>query len=82
MGNNKSGLIHIIFRHAGEFIERGIASEDIPKLLNKALSEGKIVGEQGSDGGRMIYETVYNGKTQRVAITVGNNGYIVGANPA
>ncbi|MFI1052387.1 RICIN domain-containing protein [Streptomyces griseoruber] len=82
IGNNKVGLIHIIFRHAGEFIERGVASEDIPKLLNKALSEGKIVGQQGADGGRPIYETVYNGTTQRVAITVGDNGFIVGANPA
>jgi hypothetical protein len=82
IGNHKSGLVHIIFRHAGEFIEHGVASEDIPKLLNKALSEGKIVGQQGADGGRPIYETVYNGKTQRVAITVGNNGFIVGANPA
>jgi hypothetical protein len=82
VGNHKSGLVHIIFRHAGEFIEHGVASEDIPKLLNKALSEGKIVGQQGADGGRPIYETVYNGRTQRVAITVGNNGFIVGANPA
>ena len=82
LGTHKSGLIHIIFRHAGEFIERGVASEDIPKLLNKALSEGKIVGQQGADGGRPIYETVYNGTTQRVAITVGDNGFIVGANPA
>ncbi|MFK4102656.1 ricin-type beta-trefoil lectin domain protein [Streptomyces sp. NPDC019531] len=82
LGTHKSGLIHIIFRHAGEFIEHGVASEDIPKLLNKALSEGKIVGQQGADGGRPIYETVYNGRTQRVAITVGNNGFIVGANPA
>ncbi|MFC8364770.1 virulence factor, partial [Streptomyces griseorubiginosus] len=82
LGSHKSGLIHIIFRHAGEFIEHGVASEDIPKLLNKALSEGKIVGQQGADGGRPIYETVYNGRTQRVAITVGDNGYIVGANLA
>ncbi|MFJ6387694.1 ricin-type beta-trefoil lectin domain protein [Streptomyces sp. NPDC091972] len=82
LGTHKSGLVHIIFRHAGEFIERGVASEDIPKLLNKALSEGKIVGQQGADGGRPIYETVYNGRTQRVAITVGDNGFIVGANPA
>ncbi|MEW2302217.1 RICIN domain-containing protein [Streptomyces sp. NPDC006655] len=81
-GDTRAGLIHIIFRHAGEFIERGVASEDIPKLLDKALSEGKIVGYQGADMGRPIYETVYNGTTQRVAITVGGNGFIVGANPA
>ncbi|MFQ6148685.1 RICIN domain-containing protein [Streptomyces seoulensis] len=82
MGNAKAGLVHIIFRHAGEFMERGVASEDIPKLLEKALTEGKVVGYQGSDAGRPIYETVFNGKTHRVAITVGDNGFIVGANPA
>lgn len=81
-GNSKSGLAHILFRHAGEFIERGVAAEDIPKLLNKALTEWKIVVPQGEGSRRPIYETVFNGKTQRVAITVGDNGFIVGANPA
>ncbi|MEU9100045.1 hypothetical protein [Streptomyces sp. NPDC048361] len=81
-GNAKAGLVHILLRHGGEFIERGIASEDIPKLLTRALNEGKIVGYQGADTGRPIYETVYNGRTQRLAITVGDNGFIVGANPA
>ena len=32
-------------------------------------------------GSRPIYEFTYNGTRQRVAITVSNNGYIVGANP-
>ena len=27
-----------------------------------------------------IYEFVYDGKIQRIAVQVGNNGYIVGAN--
>lgn len=82
-GNARSGLIHIIFRHAGEFIDRGVASEDLPKLLAKALGEGKVVGvQQGAGDGRPIYETVFNGRTHRVAISVGNNGFIIGANPA
>ena len=31
--------------------------------------------------GRPIYEFTYNGEIHKVAITVGNNGFIVGANP-
>lgn len=30
--------------------------------------------------GRPIYETMINGKKYNIAVTVGNNGYIVGAN--
>ena len=47
----------------------------------KAVMEGRRVGYQGSDTGRPIYEISINGHTQRIAVTVGDNGYIVGANP-
>lgn len=43
----------------------------------KALKEAKIIGYQRD---RPIYEIVYKGKKQTVAITVGDNGYVVGAN--
>ena len=46
-----------------------------------ALENGKIVGYQGRGTGRHIYEFTYNGEIHKVAITVGNNGFIVGANP-
>jgi hypothetical protein len=74
--------MHILYEHAGDFINRGVATEDIPRLLKTALSDGKIVGYQGSDTGRPIYEVMFNGKVQRVGITVGSNGFVVGANPA
>lgn len=41
----------------------------------------KIVGYQRLGMGRPIYEIVLNGQKQRIAVTVGSNGYIVGANP-
>lgn len=44
-------------------------------------SKGHIVGYQGKGTGRPIYEVDYNGTKRRVAVTVGSNGYIVGANP-
>ncbi|WP_166654442.1 hypothetical protein [Rahnella sp. BIGb0236] len=46
----------------------------------KAVTDGKIVVYQGTGTGRPIYETVINGKRYNIAVTVGNNGYIVGAN--
>ena len=43
-----------------------------------ALKDGKVVGTQRT---RTIYELMYEGKLQRVAISVGDSGFIVGANP-
>ncbi|MEV7978376.1 RICIN domain-containing protein [Streptomyces sp. NPDC086519] len=79
-GNVHAGLTHIIFRHAGEFAAAGVRIEDIPALVSKALTEGTRVGTQGA--GRPIFEVVFNGKTQRVAVSVGDNGYVIGANIA
>ena len=75
-----SGLQHIL-NHKGEFISKGINESDIPNFIMHALKENKVVGYQGSGTGRPIYEIRYNGKNQKVAITVGDNGYVVGANP-
>lgn len=36
----------------------------------------------GVQRARPIYEFTLNGQTQRIAIDVGDNGFIVGANPA
>ncbi|PJG85311.1 hemagglutinin repeat-containing protein, partial [Conservatibacter flavescens] len=79
-GNAKAGLEHVL-KHKNEFIAKGISESDIPNFLITALNQNNIVGYQGKGNGRPIYELNYNGKTQRVAITVGNNGFIVGANP-
>jgi filamentous hemagglutinin len=79
-GNAKGGLEHILLRHGEEFVNAGVARDDIPDLVFRAATEGKIVGYQGADTSRPIFETTYNGMTARVAVTVGDNGYIVGAN--
>ncbi len=67
--------------HKKQFIDNGISETDIPDYIFTALTKGKIVGYQGKGTGRPIYEVMFKGKKQRVAITVGNNGFIVGANP-
>ena len=79
-GNTKSGLEHIIKKHGHEFNGRGIANKDIPDYVLEAVYQGNVVGTQGKRNPRTIYEFIYNGKTQRIAVQVGSNGYIVGAN--
>lgn len=80
-GSSASGLQHIIEEHGAEFAQAGISSAQIPGVLMQALTEGRIVGYQGAGTGRPIYEISIGGQQQRFAITVGGNGYIVGANP-
>ncbi|MGP2438631.1 putative T7SS-secreted protein [Streptomyces sp. JW3] len=76
-GNQRAGLEHIM-RHAEEFETKGVSRENVPELVMQAVTQGEKVGMQGS---RPIYEVQFEGTTQRVAVTVGNNGFIVGANP-
>ena len=80
-GTDTAGLNHIITEHADDFLNKGITQEQIPDYVMNALENGKIVGYQGRGSGRPIYEFTYNGEIHKVAITVGNNGFIVGANP-
>ena len=54
---------------------------DISNFIMQALKENKIVGYQGTGTGRPIYELIYGGVKQRVAITTSGNGFVVGANP-
>lgn len=77
-GNAKAGLEHIL-RHTEDFVKAGIKEEDISKVVFDAATKGEKVGLQGT---RPIYEVMYNGAKQRIAVSVGNNGFIVGANPA
>ena len=75
-------MAHIVGEHVDDFARRGITESQIPDLVIDAVTRGRIVGYQGAGTGRPIFEVVFNGQTQRVAVTVGDNGFIVGANPA
>ena len=81
LGGKPSGLAHIMDAHESNFNSKGIASSDISDFILTAVSKGRIIGYQGKGYGRPIYEVDYLGKTYQVAVTVGDNGYIVGANP-
>lgn len=78
-GNAKAGLQHIISEHGGEFVQAGISEKNISKFVMQAVLEGNQVGMQGT---RPIFETTFKGATHRVAVTVGDNGFVVGANMA
>lgn len=80
--NSSAGLRHITKNHGGDFAKIGISEDQIPAVITHAVSEGRIVGFQGVGSGRPIYEILINGQPQRIAVTTGGNGFIVGANPA
>ncbi len=81
LGNNPSGLAHILDAHEADFNKKGISSSDISDFILTAASKGTIVGYQGKGTGRPIYLVTYKGTDYKVAITIGSNGYIIGANP-
>ncbi len=81
-GNSRAGLQHIIGEHAKDFTNIGVSEAPIPSVLMKAVADNKIEGYQGKGTERPIYVTVINSEVYRLAITVSNNGFMVGANPA
>ena len=76
-GNERAGFEHIL-KHLKEFEKQGLPEHELADYIMDALKNGELVGKQGA---REIYEVTYNGITRRVAITVSDNGFIIGANP-
>lgn len=82
-GRRGSGLAHILKEHREDLARRGISEKEIPDAVMAAVTRGTFLGYQGTiEPRREIYEVIFNGKTQYIAVTVSDNGYIVGANPA
>jgi filamentous hemagglutinin len=78
-GARGSGLLHILENHREDFLNRGIAEEQIPDVIITAISEGIIIGIQGKS--RMIYQVKIDEILQYISLEVSHNGYIVSANP-
>ena len=76
-GNERAGFEHIL-KHLKEFEKQGLPEHELADYIMDALKNGELVGMQGT---REIYEVTYNSITRRVAITVSDNGFIIGANP-
>ncbi|WP_353931455.1 hypothetical protein WJM97_02370 [Okeanomitos corallinicola TIOX110] len=82
-GRKGSGLLHILERHKEDFAKRGISEDEIADVVIIAVTNGIFLGYQGTvEPRREIYEVKFKGKKHYIAVTVGDNGYIVGANPA
>jgi filamentous hemagglutinin len=47
-----------------------------------AIERGEIIGQQGKGLTRPIYRVEFSGKFIDIAITVSDNGFVVGANIA
>ncbi len=77
-GTQRSGLLHIVTEHGGQFADIGVATEEIPDVVIKAVTHGEIVGIQGT---RTVYLVEHGGQKLPIAVQVADNGYIVGANP-
>jgi filamentous hemagglutinin len=77
-GNRKAGLQHIRERHGRDFENRGILPNRIAAAVMAAVARGRRVGEQR---GRPIFEVEFDGMTQYISVNVGDNGFIIGANP-
>lgn len=81
-GNGRSGMAHIVSRHAHEFADHGITLEEVPQLLVDTLSRGKIIGyrrkpQVGLPDPRPVFVWERNGARDYLAITVGRNGFII-----
>ncbi|MGL5853036.1 MAG: hypothetical protein ACRCZD_19835 [Phycicoccus sp.] len=77
-----AGLQHILEEHQSDFDRTGVKPSDIAELVHRAVTEGKYTGHlQGRPPGRPIYELYFQGRVHYVAVSVGDNGFIVGASP-
>jgi len=81
IGNDISGWQHIRKDHANDFANRGIPEDMIIDAIMSAVTSGIIIGTQGTKRKRDVYEIEFKGVVQYISISVGENGYIVGANP-
>ena len=83
VGIRGSGLAHIKEQHHEDFKRRGISEQEIPDAVMAAVTTGLFLGYQGKiEPRREIYEVSFNAQTHYIAVSVSDNGYIVGANPA
>ena len=77
-GGDGRGLAHIIERHLDQFLDQDVQETDIPDLIVQAATQGRLALRQGT---RDVFEVVFRGQTRYVALTISDNGYVVGANP-
>lgn len=73
------GFRHILEDHEADFLRQGISQNEVKDVIMQALRENNVVGNQGKT--RLVYLTKYKGRDYVIAIDIGSNGFVVGANP-
>ncbi|MDQ3405843.1 MAG: hypothetical protein M3548_21020 [Actinomycetota bacterium] len=80
LGDENAGLTHLHGdKRLAEFERAGIGKDEIVDVVFSALERKTPIGVTGRD--RPVYEIVRRGQLMRIAVSVGSNGFIVGANP-
>ena len=77
-GNDSAGLKHIVKEHGKQFVDADISIDKTPQILIETLNIGEYVGIQGKD--RKVYKVDIEGSNIFIAISIIDNGFIVGAN--
>lgn len=79
-GSAAAGLQHILTSQKIVSFQRfGVQEKEIGDFIFRAALADVKLGIIGED--RIVYKIEYKGQEKRVAISIGDNGYIVGANP-
>ncbi len=79
-GGEQARLGHIMTaERVADFQRAGVDADSIVDLVFHAATTGRPIGIVGKD--RPVYAVTFQGREHRVAVTVGSNGYIVGAAP-
>lgn len=81
-GKPSAGLKHILGEHGEQFAQDGFTARSLSKFLVKTVLTKQPVGytKTGNKTPRAVYKVTVNGKTKYIAISIGPNGFIVGAN--
>ncbi|APU19504.1 hypothetical protein [Actinoalloteichus sp. GBA129-24] len=79
-GSERAGLRHILRpKREGNFEDKGISADCIVDLIFAGIDRGTLVGYIGED--REVYDVEFDGRVQRVAVAIADNGFIITAHP-
>lgn len=78
-GNDSAGLRHILNNHEKDFNNIGVKTSEIPDFVKDIIMNGEFVGERISKKKKKGVVLKFQGRCY--TISIGDNGFIVGAFP-